>query len=398
MRQTLILLILIGGLIAQMDWFGYYEAEADYLKLPDRQLYFGYHKFRLDLDSTPSDRIRVGANLIYKYYDGTTSLNFMEFIDQSFWPEMPVLNEQGQAVLDSAGVPMTYVLEEFPYRLSDTLFLDNAFLKLHHDRFDLTLGRQQIPSGVGYAWNPTDLFNQKDIMDPTYEDTGVPATRIDIPLGYNTTLTGIIQPEKSWNTSTQYYQFKTGVGHFDVSLLYGKTVYSEVGLLSGSHWQRDLAGLNLEGELLGLGTRAELAVNRLDHNSDDLQYEYIFGGDYTFENSLYLLGEYYHNDFGVTVADTDFDDYFITLSGIRKSLNQNYFFLMAMYPLTDLIAGTVFGIANFDDGSLAINPQLVYYIFQDVEMSLMTSLFMGEDRDEFGYQSAGLRLRLKAYF
>ncbi|MBC8400946.1 MAG: hypothetical protein H8E14_05605, partial [Candidatus Marinimicrobia bacterium] len=352
MRKLIIFILLVASLGAQMDWYGYYEAEADYLSLPDNQFYFGYHKFRLDLDSSPTDRIRVSANLVSKYYDGTATFNFMEFIDQSYWPELPVFDENGEIMTDSLGVPLTYILDDFPYQLPDTLFLDNAFVELHHNKFDLTLGRQQIPSGVGYAWNPTDLFNQKDLLDPTYEDTGVPATRIDLPFGLSTTFTGIVQPGNSWNNSTQYYQMKTGLGRFDLSLLYGKTVYSETGLLTAGNWDRELGGINLEGELLGLGARAELAVNRLDYDSDSLKFEFIIGGDYTFENSLYLLGEFYHNDFGVKVDETQFDDYMIFLAGQRKSLNQNYFFLMAMYPLTDLLSGSLFGIANLDDRSL----------------------------------------------
>ena len=399
MRTLIATTILITALFAQVDWYGYYEAEADYFSLPDNQFYFGYHKFRLDLDSAPTDRIRVSANLVSKYYDGASTFNFMEFIDQSYWPILPVFDENGEMVVDSvSGQPLTFILADLPYPLTDTLFLDNAYLDFHHDRFDLTLGRQQIPSGVGYAWNPTDLFNHKDMMDPTYEDTGVPATRIDVPFGMNMTFTGIVQPGNSWNNSTQYYQMKTGLGRFDLSLLYGKAAYSEIGLLFAGNWDRELGGVNLEGELFGLGARAELAVNRLDYDSDNLKYEFIIGGDYTFDNSLYLLGEFYHNDFGVKVDDTQFDDYLIFLAGQRKSLNQNYFFLMAMYPLGDLLAGSLFGIANLDDGSFAINPQLIYNIFEDVELSLLASVFVGDDRDEFGYQSAGLRLRLRAYF
>lgn len=398
MRILITTTILIKILFAQADWYGYYEAEADYFSLPDNQFYFGYHKFRLDLDSAPTDRIRISANLVSKYYDGNSTFNFMEFIDQSYWPILPVINEYGEVVKDTiSGQPLTFILDDLSYSLPDTLFLDNAFLEFHHDRFDLTLGRQQIPSGVGYAWNPTDLFNTKDVMDPTYEQVGVPATRIDVPFGL-ITFTGIIQPIDSWNNSTQYYQIKTGLGQFDLSLLYGKSDYSETGLLFVRNWSRELGGINLEGELFGLGARAELGVNRMDDNSDSLKYEFIIGGDYTFENSLYLLGEFYHNDFGVKVNETKFDDYFIYLAGQRKSLNQNYFFLMAMYPLGDLLSGSLFGIGNLDDGSLAINPQLDYNIFEDVELSFVGSIFIGENRDEFGYQSAGLRLRLRAYF
>ena len=129
MRILIATTILITALFAQVDWYGYYEAEADYFSLPDNQFYFGYHKFRLDLDSAPTDRIRVSANLVSKYYDGASTFNFMEFVDQTYWPELPVIDKFGNLVIDSLDMPLTDVLDELPYQLSDTLFLDNIFLE-----------------------------------------------------------------------------------------------------------------------------------------------------------------------------------------------------------------------------------------------------------------------------
>ncbi len=378
---------LVAGLFAETDFYGYFEGEADLIKMEDTQIYFGYNKFRLDLNSFPSDNITIGANVIFKHFDGTTLMNFMDFVDKSYYPVFP--NNLGG--LDT--------LSYFPYELADTLFLDNIYLEFHHQLFDLTLGRQQLPSGVGYTWNPTDIFNQKDMMDPTYENQGIDAIQIQIPYKSLFTFRGILQPENKWKRTTQYYEIKSLLGNFDISLLYAQQIdMSTDQFFQANYFKRKMGGFNAEGDLFGFGVRTEIAINEIDNDTDNLKYEYIIGGDYTFENSLYTMVEYYHNDFGVKAEETTFFDYTAFFSWERKSLNQNYLFGMAMYPITDLIDGAFFGIYNFDDQSIVINPQIVYRIYQDVELTFMGNLFFGEESDEFGYQDIGGRIRLRAYF
>jgi len=310
----------------------------------------------------------------------------MDFNDQKYWPEIPLPDGSG-----------SITLTEFPYQLQDTLYIDNMFLEFHHKLFDLTLGKQQIAPGVGYAWNPTDIFNLQDLMDPTYENEGISAVTLSIPLSYRTTLSGILQPKNSWNETVQYYQLKSGIGQFDLSALYSRSQLSQTGLFGASVQTHDLYGFNLEGEMFGLGIRSEVATHRLDY-SDNLKYEYIIGADYTFKNSLYLLTEFYHSDLGAKTDQTAFDDYLVYFAGERKSLNQNYLFALAMYPLGDLLDISAFGIINLDDKSAVIAPQLMYRIFQDVELSIMGSWFVGDNTDEYGYQEHGARVRLRAYF
>ena len=387
MKRLILFLIITSSLFAGLDWYGYYEGEGDIGKLPKTTMYFSYSKLRIDMDANPSDHIRIGADLIYKHFNGQTELNFMDFINSKYWPVVPTLDGQG---LDT--------LTNITFQFSDTLFIDNMFLEFHHSLFDLTLGKQQLSPGVGYAWNPTDIFNLKDIMDPTYENTGISAIKLGVPLAERITLTGILQPKQSWDETVQYYQLKTGFGLYDMSLLYSRSQYRQSGLFGTTIQSHDLYGFNLEGELFGLGIRSEVAVHRLDYDSDNLQYEYIIGGDYTFTNSLFLLTEYYHNDLGSPVKQTDFNDYNVYFSGERKSINQNYFFGMAMYPMGDLVDASTLTIFNLNDGSLAICPQIIYRIFQDVEITCMGSIFIGEETDEFGYQEYGARVRLRAYF
>ncbi len=381
-RFVVLLLAMAAVASAQVDWYGYYEAEGDYLQLPSGGLYFGSNKLRVDLEANPSGHIRVGADVVYKTYDGQTRLNFIEFLPKSHWPVLPT------------GDTLTY----FELTFRDTLFLDNVYLEFHHPRFDLTLGRQQISPGVGYAWNPTDIFNVKDILDPTYEQTGVRAVRLGIPLGGALGLTGIIQPGPSWRDSPQFYQAKANLGRFDLAIVYGFQRWTQTGLLAAVTQTRDMGGFTLEGELIGMGVHAELAANQLDYASDNLFYEYVLGLDYTFESSLYLLAEYLHNDFGTAPDAITFDDYLTYFMGERHSLGRDYLFGLAMYPITDVLVGQLFAIINLEDRSAVFNPQVDYSVYENVDLSITTSIFFGEEEDEFGNQDLGVRVRLKAYF
>lgn len=386
LKKIIPFLLSFASLMGQVDWFGYFESEGDLGGVPDQTIFYGYHKLRLDLDSSPSKDIRIGADIICKQYYGKTHLNFLDFLAPAYHPIVP---NQPQTGWDT--------LAYLPYILSDTLFIDNMFLEFHHRYFDLTLGKQQLATGVGYAWNPTDIFNLKDLLDPTYENTGITAIRLSIPLGLRTTLSGIVRPANSWNETIQYYEMKSGIGRFDAAVLYSRSQMNLSGLTGTIVHTHDLYGFNLEGDLLGAGIRSEFAAHRLDFNQQ-LQYEYIVGGDYTFTNSLYCLAEFYHNDLGAETTQTGIDDYLFYYSGERKSLNQNYLFLLAMYPLGNLLDLSAFAIFNLDDQSAIIAPQIVYRIFRDVEISFLASRFIGDSLDEFGYQQYGIRLRLRAYF
>ena len=368
---------------AQVDWFGYYEAEADYADMPGGGIFFNYNKLRLDLAAQPNSQISIGATVAAQFFNGKTELNLLDFLPRKYHPVIP------------GGQRIEYV----PYTLADTLFLDNLYLKLTNHYFDLTVGRQQISPGVGYTWNPTDVFNVKNVTDPTYEQTGVDAVRLDIPI-QNWTLTAIFQPDMDVKQTTQYYQLKTNTGRFDWSIVWclAPLRQFETGLIPFESTQsRQMAGFSAEGELFGLGVRTEIALNNPE-NTDTWKADYIAGVDYTFENSLYILGEYYHSDLGTAPSKTGFADFLSYLSGYRKALNQNYGFLFTLYPVTDLLDAGLLGLVNLDDQSLMCIPQFVYRAYENVEITGMLQLSAGGNDTEFGFQGIGGRLRLRAYF
>ncbi|MEA3499556.1 MAG: hypothetical protein U9R41_00825, partial [Candidatus Marinimicrobia bacterium] len=197
----LTIFILVSKGFTSVDMFGYFESEGDYMMFENDDYYFGYNKLRLDFMGISGDKVEVGADIIYKNFNGKTTWNLMNFIPEKY---RPIINPLSSYLPDR----MLYL----PIEMLDTLFLDNVYLQLEMKRFRVILGRQQISSGVGYAWNPTDIFNKKDIMDPTYEQTGVDAITIEVPVGLGGNFTGILQPKDNWNNSTKYLKYKQNIG------------------------------------------------------------------------------------------------------------------------------------------------------------------------------------------
>lgn len=379
---------------AQIDMFGYFESEGDYMMFENDDFYFGYNKFRLDLLGISGKKVEVGTNIIYKNFNGKTIWNLMNFIPEKYCP-----------------------ITEYSYTMSDTLFLDNAYLQLEMNNFRMILGRQQISSGVGYAWNPTDIFNTKDIMDPTYEQTGVDAITVEIPVGLGGNFTGILQPKNNWDRTTKYIKYKQNVGQFDISLSYGqkRKIFNYVNFIDSLSYDfsQEMYGANIVGELFGIGVWTEFGI--YDHDLKDLiytstwrepnaiqenkfYYEYVIGMDYTFENSLYLMGEYFHTDFGVGKDENNFNHYMNYFQSNIHGLNRNYIFTNVMYPINGLITIGMFNIANLDDKSVVFNPQIKYLLSNNVEINFIGSIFYGDEDTEFGLQNYNFRLRLKAYF
>lgn len=396
MRLLGFILLLPCLVLAQPQFFGYYESEADVLQLGAQRYSFGYHKFRLDLESRPSDKVLIGTNVNVQRYWGQTTWNVFDFL--------PGYSNSG-------------LVENFD--LPDTILVDNLYLRLTFDWFDLTLGRQQISTGVGYAWNPIDIFNSKSLLDPSYEQTGIEALRMDIPLGNRSSLIGIIQPKSAIKQSTQQYIFKSGLGSFDFALTGSRqhriTTTSPI-LGDVLIKERDMFGGSMVGEFLGMGVWGEFSRSILIRENpyagfsysasiapaalpDKTYNEYVLGLDHTFDNSLYILAEYLHNGLGDSkTEELSLSDYIASLEGQTHSLMQDYAFFYLTHPTFDLVSLSALVIANFNDNSGTFAPQLDWNVFQNTNISFQGSLYWGADDTEFGLQDWGLRLRVRSSF
>ncbi|MEE8478790.1 MAG: hypothetical protein V3S42_02165 [Candidatus Neomarinimicrobiota bacterium] len=380
-------------LFAQTDFFGYIESEFDQLKFANQTYNYGYNKLRLDFETHPDDAVTIGANInIQKYFDNI-SWNLLDFLPINIW----------KPIFQPEDYPEEMWITEFPIALLDTLYLDNVYLKAGYEHFDLTVGKQQISLGAGYAWNPTDIFNTKQLLDPTYEQTGVNAIRAEISIKGRTNLDVILAPGKDWEESVKMLKFKTGFGRFDMYGTIGQYDWQRTQfnpttfMIDKQNNLRTVIGGSVVGELAGIGIWTEGAWNKME-NSNDFS-EVIVGCDYTFTNGLYIIMEYLRNQNGVSNRDNlNINHYLQYFMGETHSLMQDYLFGYINYPLNDFVQIGLLGFGNLNDNSVALNPQLLWNLFQDVDFTIMYSHSIGDDNTEFGLQDRGWRIRLRGYF
>ncbi|HID29771.1 MAG TPA: hypothetical protein EYP19_07165 [Desulfobacterales bacterium] len=156
------------------------------------------------------------------------------------------------------------------------------------------MGKQQISLGTGYAWNPTDVFNTKDLLDPTYEQPGHNAIRLDVPLGSMYSFTALYAVGDGWKNSDKMLGLKGRISHFDYSLIGVEKIwtfhdYTRFDPVRQTYLplpeKRQMVGATTAGELLGLGIWAEYGYNKME-NTEDF-YELVVGGDYTFDSQTY---------------------------------------------------------------------------------------------------------------
>ena len=260
------------------------------------------NKLRVDLKSTLSDNITFAANFDYITYHGKTKWNILDFLASSITSTVP------------DGMEPFYVI---PF--SNRHFLDNAYIKLAFKHFDLTVGKQQISLGTGYGWNPTDVFNIKDPLDPTYEQPGHNAVRLE-------NMNFLESPER-----------------------------------------RQLLGASTAGELLGLGVWAEYGYNWMENSKDF--YELVVGADYTFDFQTYVMVEYYRNTLGKTNYEQyNLNDWMRLFVQEQKAVSRDQIYSFIQHPATDLLNVGISTIFSISDKSLALVPTLNYSLSENVEI------------------------------
>ena len=387
----IILIALLIPLFGQEDVsiFGYYESQYMGSEISHNYYQVYSNKLRLDLKGGLSERVTFAANFDYITYNGKTSWNIFDLLDPKVVAQAPVGSES-----------------YFTFLFENRNYLDNAYLKLAFKRFDLTLGKQQISIGTGYAWNPLDVFNIKDLLDPTYEQPGHNAVRIDLPLTLAYNLTVLVGPEETWGNSEKMLELKGRLGHFDFSLnaiekLWMYTDFMTFDSVNGfptTAELRRIIGSSISGELLGVGLWAEYGYNDLEINENF--FELVVGIDYTLDWGTYLMAEYFHFSTGKTAVDYyTLNDWMRTYVNQQKVLSRDQLYLFAMHPLTDLLTASVATIINLSDGSLALVPTLNYSFSDNVEITGYVSYNLGTAGTVFDSNLGnGGILRARVYF
>jgi len=372
----------------KLDLSGYYENRFFPQEVGDEFIFQDYNKLRINIASDISTKITFNANVNFQTYHGKTSFCLFDFM-----PERTV-NSYASALGQTPDALRPY----FNMTQNDTIFLDNAYLSIYTKYLNLRIGKQQLPWGTGYAWNPTDIFNAKNILDPTYEKTGVNAFKVEVPFLQNGMITGIVSIADNWENTTQALMAKYNVAGFDIALKYANKEqnFFDSYAFTTTTENRQMLGGDVSGSIAGVGIWGEAAYNIMESRSDYGQY--VAGADYTFMNGLYLMAEYYYNDLGETSSDNyTFDQWVLMLSEDAENMGKNYIYVGQMYPIADLINWSNYFMLNLNDGSGMIFPWVDFSLGDNVELNLVGYFPFGKKETEYGEYGMGGFARIRVY-
>ncbi len=387
---ALFLLAFLSAQEKKIELFGYFEPQVMGTKVGHEFYLLNANKLRLDIKSKISEKVTFAANVNFITYHGKTQWNILDFLSSSITDSIP---QEMKAL---------YVL---PF--SNRIYLDNAFLKIAFKYFDLTLGKQQISLGTGYMWNPIDAFNIKDMLDPTYEQPGHNALRLDLPLGKAATFTALYSADDSWKNSAKLIQIKTRILHFDIALVAIEKVwrfhdYTQFDTAAMNFLElpekRQLLGASLAGQLLGIGLWAEYASNKME-STDDF-YELVVGADYTFAFQTYIMVEFYRSSQGkIDYLEYDLNDWMRMLTSEQKTIARDQIYLLVQHPVSDLSTLGVSSIYCISDKSLILLPTFQYNPAKNMEITAYLSFNFGREGKVFVTDMGnGVLIRARVYF
>jgi hypothetical protein len=368
---------------------GYYENMFFPQKMKDEVMMQDYNKLRLNLSSEVSTNITFNANINGQTYHGKTTLNQLDFIPEA------VVDEY----INSAGKSLEAVRPSFEYTKEDEIYLDNAYLSVYTKHINLRIGKQQLPWGTGYAWNPTDIFNAKNILDPTYEKVGVNVFKAEIPFSQEGMLTGIVSVGDNWKNTTKALKAGYHVAGFDISASYAEKQHTKLNYYTFEEMadKRQMFGADISGGIAGIGVWAEAAYNLMKNRGDYGQY--LAGADYTFLSGLYFKLEYYRNGLGETSSKNYGFGHWMTMLGREaENLGKDYIYLGQMYPVGELVNWSNFFMINLNDGSGMVFPWFDFSLNDNTELILVGYFPFGKKETEFGEFGTGGFARIRIYF
>jgi hypothetical protein len=398
---------------------GYIEntTNVEYLKDDDETILLNALRVRLNLSGNTNGKFDFNIGYVGKLYTGATDIGMVRYLPAQIRSEL-IPGDPDNSV---PGVD-----DIFRYNLENDNYLQEAFATLYTPAFKLRLGRQKFYTGTGYAYNPIDLFNPMDPLDPTYEVDGIDALLAAIRLPRQVELQGFMRFSDRLRTSDYLVRMRSFVSGWDVALQYThfmkertdwEMLNTEEGLKAVEEgdpiedfiheFRWHLIAGEFAGELAGVGIYAEggyvfieepVDIGTLDCATRDHE-RFLVGADYTFDMQLYVITEYLRLGQGRSESSQiSLNDRMAYYTGEILAINKNTLFTGVSYPLTDLTEVSLYGIIGCDDPSAIINPWVLINVYPGVRLSLTGYLPVGDEEGQNGRGGPGGFARLKFNF
>ena len=356
---------------------GYLEHQYSATHTENEWSQVDYDRFRVDVDARAGRNSRASAGFVWQLYRGDTRVELRSLLPDD----------------------LAQLVDTVSFNVTNQQYLNHAYVTLRPGRIEITAGKQYLTWGAGWAFNPTELFRPKNLLEPTYEREGVGAVSARVPLGkLSDVLVGLV-PEGGFSTSGKLLRLRHHVSGYDLSLL-AAALHEPAGVagFSGANTsleRRYTIGGDISGELLGLGIWAEATWS--DHDGNQWT-EATLGTNYTLENGTLLMMEGFFNGRGKWKSPYDIDRWFGRFFGGARSLGKVMVYGHASRLFGQLWTLGMSGLANVGDGSMVLIPSVAYAFAQDVDILFNALLYLGPDGTEFGADRYGGFLRVRVYF
>lgn len=348
---------------------GYYEHtfQADYEKRM-KELIMDASKLRIDFSSGLAGGLQFNGNINFIVYHGEISRNIAPYLPPSV-----------QDAFNQAGIPAVVTLPR------ERTFLDNAYLSWEKKNIRIRAGKQQLSWGQGYAFNPTDLFHRKNMLDPTYEKEGVTALRFDYNWGIGGQLAFITAPGDDLEQAGYALRLRTHVAEigYDVAIT-AHAVTDSTAFAYTFPWipytqRRRALGMEFSGSLLGLGLWFEGNHNWMEVEEDFTRA--VLGVDYTLNNGLYIMAEALYNSRAEKDTPYPVHDWLAMLS-YGEPITRWWYLAGLSKDVSDLSMGSFYLFAT-PDGSFVLNPRLDISIAQNADLVIFGGFTFGDDEGAF---------------
>lgn len=394
------------------EFRGYVEntTNVEYVKEQDEEILLNAGRVRLNLSGKPDDSLDFGIGFVGTINKGATAISLLNY--------MP--DEVQNRVIPGTEDLFAWQLKE------EDIFVQEAFGTLYTRHVRLRVGRHKFYTGTGYAYNPIDLFNVKDPLDPTYETNGLDALLITLELPKQTELQGMVRYADHFDTTDYLARLRTHLNKWDVAFQYTRYLKERVdweslnteealtGLMQDMsvddfirEFRWHLVAAEFSGELLGFAVYGEggyVFVEESDNvgtlNDAAQNHErLLLGIDRTFDFQLYFMLEYLRIGQGRTdSADITLNDRMAYFNGEILSIDRDTLFTGVSYPLTDLIEGSLYAIVSLNDSNVLFNPWLIYDVRSGLKLSLSANIPLGDEEGQNGKSGVSGFVRLKFHF
>ena len=285
---------------------------------------------------------------------------------------LAIRDRQSDAWLDLLHV---YVNEKHFYW--DTS-LYRAYASFHTRKASVTLGRQRIGWGTARFWSPMDVFNPiSPLQIEVDERQGVDAALVEVSAPGALRGNLVYAPQNGFRRSSSAVRLSRTIHNYDFDVATARF---------GEDWW---AGSDFAGQFRGAGLRGEVTYQWRHPEPGAIAtrdaLRFVFGADYAFPGSLYLIAEYFCNQGQPNLAPGQPANPGLLFRYSNEILTLRRHFLTggATYALTPLWKLESFAVADITGPSAAFLPRLSDSLSANADLNVGAQLFAAGRNGEF---------------